>query len=92
MSTKHMKRCSGPLIEMPVKLQPAINDALRRAILQKISKDAMLQRARKNRTSYSVGGDGKRVGAATRESSMEIPYNTKQTYCMVWCSTLVLDQ
>ena len=35
---------------MPIKLQPGTTDALRRAILQKISKDEMLQRARKTGT------------------------------------------
>ena len=62
---------------MPIKLQPGTTDALRRAILQKISKDEMLQRARKTGTpptlwagmEIGVGG----VGAATKESGMEIP-------------------
>ena len=38
------------LREMPIKLQPGTTDALRRAILQKISNDEMLQRARKTGT------------------------------------------
>ena len=51
VSTKHMKRCSGPLLQ---KCQSNCNQLsltpLRRAILQKISKDEMLQRARKTGT------------------------------------------
>ena len=47
MSIKHMKRCSGPLLQ---KCQSNCNQVsltpLRRVILQKIYKDEMLQRAR----------------------------------------------
>ena len=51
MSIKHMKTCSGPLLQ---KCQSNCNQVslmpLRTAILQKISKDEMLQRARKTGT------------------------------------------
>ena len=54
---------------MPIKLQPGTTDALRRAILEKISKDEMLQRARKTGTPPTLwagmetgaGGGGGRV-------------------------------
>ena len=46
---------------------------LRTAILQKISKDEMLQRARKTGTPPTLWAGMEMDGAATKESSMEIP-------------------
>ena len=78
MSIKHMKRCSGPLLQ---KCQSNCNQVsltpLRRAILQKIYKDEMLQRARETGNPPTLWAGMEMGGCSHRRKQYGDSLNTK---------------